>query len=305
MYKTRKQLKHDAKQALAGKWGLATPMALIIILANLTLSTQTDNGFGITILPIIGALISVLLTVGYYSFFLKLHCGQKDHTFFYDLFYGFKNHPGKAILLYLLITLYMLPGTLIYIVGISIFVFAIYASAGVSLEVMQTGMVSVNTTLLTAAFVVFLMLTILFIVYTFYIDSTYSLVYYLLLDYPDLSVTEIWKRSAQMMKGNRLRLIGLDLSFIPWIFLTVLSMGVGILWLMPYMYSTITAFYLDLVQNQTARNQATAVPNQPVSYVTPDQVSDTNMTHDCETTHPETHTTDSSNYSGIDQETFK
>lgn len=305
MYKTRSQLKQDAKRALAGKWGLATPMALIIIITNVTLSTNTGNGYTLTILPLIGAIIGLLLSVGYYSFFLKLHCGQKDKTVFYDLFYGFRCNSGKALLLYLLLTLYMLPGTFIYIIGISIFVFVIYASAGVSMELMMTGTVPVDIDLMLAVAVMVLVMTLLYIVYVVYIDTTYSLVYFLLLDYPDLSVTEIWKKSKQLMRGNRLRLIGLDLSFFPWIFLTALSMGVGLLWLMPYMYSTTTAFYLDLVQNQTVKKQTATVPNQPFSYEMPNQVSDTNMTHDCETAHPETQAKDVSDYSGIDQETFK
>ena len=42
MYKTRSQLKQNAKQALAGKWGTAVLMTLIISLVSTTFSFQTS-----------------------------------------------------------------------------------------------------------------------------------------------------------------------------------------------------------------------------------------------------------------------
>lgn len=305
MYKTRKQLKKAALKALSGKWGLATPMALIIFFVSVSLSYNGNSAFGVTILPICSTLLTVILNVGFYSFMLKLLCGQKDHANFQDLFYGFKCHPGKALLLYLLTMLYMLPGTLIYIIGICIFIFVIYASAGVSMDLMMTGTVPINTTLLLAVLLMVIVMTLLYLVYTLYIDSTYALVYFLLLDYPDLSVTDIWKRSSQLMKGNRLRYIGLQLSFLPWMLLCICSLGIGMLWITPYMNATTTAFYLDLVQNQPVRKQASATSNQYTAYGSSEPVSDMNLTHDCETAHPETQQKTGTDYSGIDPNTFK
>lgn len=305
MYKTRKQLKKTALNALSGKWGLATPMALVIFFVSVSLSYNGNSAFGVTFLPILSTLLTVILNVGFYSFMLKLLCGQKGHVNFQDLFYGFKSHPGKALLLYLLTMLYMLPGTLIYIIGICIFVFVIYASAGVSMELMMTGSVPVNYTLMLAVLVMVIVMTLLYMLYAFYIDSTYALVYFLLLDYPDLSVTEIWKRSAQLMKGNRLRYVGLQFSFLPWILLCLCSLGIGMLWVTPYMTATVSAFYLDLVQKQQTRKQTSAVPNESTVYASAEPISDSNMTHDCETAHPETQTKTGTDYSGIDPNTFK
>ncbi len=298
MYKTRKQLKKSALTALSGKWGLALPMSLIMFFVSVSLSYNTNNYFNITVMPIISSILNVILSVGFYSFLLKLLCGQKEHTTFYDLFYGFKCYPGKAILLSLLMTLYMLPGTLIYVIGIFIFTFVIYASAGVSMDLMMTGTVPPDMTLMLTVLIMVIILTLLFAVYAAFISSTYALIYFLLLDYPELSTTEIWKQSAQLMKGNRLRYIGLTLSFTPWFLLTLLSFGVGTLWLTPYVYATYTAFYLDLVQNQPAKKQ-------PTTNWTPDMPNDTNLTHNCEIAHPETQNQDGNNYRGIDQNTFK
>lgn len=199
----------------------------------------------------------------------------------------------------------MLPGTLIYIICICIFVFVIYASAGVSMELMMTGSVPVNYTLMLAVLIMVIVMTLLYTLYALYIDSTYAIVYFLLLDYPNLSVTEIWKRSAQLMKGNRLRYIGLQFSFFPWILLCLCSLGIGMLWITPYMTATISAFYLDLVQKQPLRKQASATPIQATTYNFTESISDTNLTHECETAHPETPAKNGSDYSGIDPNTFK
>ena len=299
MYKNRKQLKKSALNALSGKWGVAISMSLVMFFVSVSFSYNTTNSFNMTVMPIVISVLNVLLNVGFYSFLLKLLCGQKERTIFYDLFYGFKCYPGKAILLYLLTSLYMLPGTLIYVIGIFIFTFVIYASAGVSMDLMLTGTVPPDMTLMLAVLIMVIILTLLFTVYAAFISSTYALVYFLLLDYPELSATEIWKKSAQLMKGNRLRYIGLILSFIPWFLLNLLTFGFGTLWLNPYISAAQAVFYLDLVQNQPAKKQ-------PTTNWTPTPLpSDLNLTHDCETSHPETSTKNNNDYSGIDQNTFK
>ena len=70
MYKTHKQLKKDALNALSGKWGLATPMSLILFFVSVSLSYNTSNYFSATITPILSSLLNLLLSVGFYSFLL-------------------------------------------------------------------------------------------------------------------------------------------------------------------------------------------------------------------------------------------
>ena len=51
-----------------------------------------------------------------------------------------------------------------------------------------------------------------------------------------------------MMKGSKGRLFYIDLTFVPLMLLCVLTCGIGLLWLMPYMQATKANFYLDLVK---------------------------------------------------------
>ena len=56
--------------------------------------------------------------------------------------------------------------------------------------------------------------------------------------------------SMQMMKGNKWRLFCLQLSFIGWAILCVLTLGIGYLWLNPYMNAAIAAFYDEVSREE-------------------------------------------------------
>lgn len=78
------------------------------------------------------------------------------------------------------------------------------------------------------------------------LSYAYSMVPYLLRDYPELSAREALRTSSQMMKGHKWDLFVLDLSFIGWILLGIMTAGIGLLWVAPYMDTTHAAFYEDL-----------------------------------------------------------
>jgi len=79
---------------------------------------------------------------------------------------------------------------------------------------------------------------------------SYSMAFFILRDNPQISATEAITRSRKMMKGYKGKLFGLQLSFIGWGFLCILSLGIGFLWLLPYIYLSIANFYEELKQNQ-------------------------------------------------------
>lgn len=69
---------------------------------------------------------------------------------------------------------------------------------------------------------------------------------YILKDNPELSIMETLRLSRKMMEGHKMQLFKLQLSFLGWILLSVLTLGVGLLWLMPYMMTAMAAFYQDV-----------------------------------------------------------
>lgn len=72
----------------------------------------------------------------------------------------------------------------------------------------------------------------------------YRMIPYLLADHPDMTKEEAFKMSKQMMKGNKWRAFVLDLSFILWGMLGVITLGiVNVLWVDPYKQLTDAALY--------------------------------------------------------------
>ncbi len=88
--------------------------------------------------------------------------------------------------------------------------------------------------------------SLLFIIPGIVKSYSYAMTPYILLDRPELSATDAIKESEKMMNGHKMDLFILELSFIGWIFLSVLTCGALILYVEPYMMATKSAFYLEL-----------------------------------------------------------
>jgi uncharacterized membrane protein len=74
----------------------------------------------------------------------------------------------------------------------------------------------------------------------------YAMTPYILNDYPELSANQAINLSRKMMKGHKFDLFCLLLSFIGWSILSIFTIGIGTLWLYPYMYTSMAAFYQDV-----------------------------------------------------------
>lgn len=78
------------------------------------------------------------------------------------------------------------------------------------------------------------------------LSYAYAMVPYLLRDYPELGAREALRMSRELMKGHKWDLFVLQLTFLGWILLAILTCGIGLLWLRPYMYTAQGYFYQDL-----------------------------------------------------------
>jgi len=88
--------------------------------------------------------------------------------------------------------------------------------------------------------------TLLLIVPEIIKSYAYGMSYYILNDHPEMKVDEAINASIVMMKGYKMKLFLLDLSFIGWFFLGALSLGIGYLWIAPYYCVARVAFYENL-----------------------------------------------------------
>ena len=97
------------------------------------------------------------------------------------------------------------------------------------------------------------------------INLRYGFAFVILSEYPELSAVEALQKSASLMRGNKWKLFCLNFSFIGWILLSVLSCGIGFIWITPYMNVANIAFY-DEVANRKAAAEAEFPSLDPDDY---------------------------------------
>ena len=74
----------------------------------------------------------------------------------------------------------------------------------------------------------------------------YSMAFYIAKDHPEMGSYDCIMYSQKIMKGHKWQLFVLSLSFIGWWLLAMITLGIGYLWLMPYMYTAHAQFYEDV-----------------------------------------------------------
>jgi uncharacterized membrane protein len=81
----------------------------------------------------------------------------------------------------------------------------------------------------------------------------YSQTFFLLKDNPNYGPLVAIKESRKRMKGLKWKLFLLYLSFIGWGLLSLITFGIGLLWLVPYISNSLAAFYQELIfiQNES------------------------------------------------------
>ncbi len=75
---------------------------------------------------------------------------------------------------------------------------------------------------------------------------SYAMTPYILKDNPEMKNNAAIEESMRIMNGHKLELFLLDLSFIGWAILSILTCCIGFLWLVPYMNMARVNFYEDL-----------------------------------------------------------
>lgn len=92
--------------------------------------------------------------------------------------------------------------------------------------------------------------SLLFIIPGIIKSYAYKMSFYILRDNPDMEPNDARKESIKMMNGNKWRLFCLDFSFIGWLLLCILTLGILFFWVGPYMEVAHAEFYEDLKQKQ-------------------------------------------------------
>jgi uncharacterized membrane protein len=251
------ELRAKAREALQGKWGKAALLALCYGLITFVIN------FVIGLIPIIGSLITFVISLpisfGILVSFMKLK-RDEDITYTDFLNIGFSNF-GKIWGVFGNMVLKMIIPIVLVVIFLIIFTVGIGGSAA---SHMVTTYSSHSYAGMTAGFggvaIVGLIGYFVSLIYAVIKGYLYSLSYYVLYDNPDKSGKEIVEISESLMRGNRWRFFWLGLTFIGWSILCTFTLGIGLLWLMPYIMVSFVCFYEDLAGNSTSQKVETDNP---------------------------------------------
>ncbi|MFE4893399.1 DUF975 family protein [Peribacillus butanolivorans] len=211
------ELKREALLSLKGKWGVAVSLMLLLFLINV-------------ILPII---VEVIGSGGFTQWF-----AQEETPVWSDIF--------GTVLSIALIPL-TIATTWFYLNIVRKGnpdipeVFAIYKEGKTSFKI-------IGASILQGIFI--FLWSLLFIIPGIIKSLSYSQLFFLLKDHPQLTVLEAFSESKKRMKGLKWKYFLMHLSFIGWGILCIFTLGIGLLWLVPYAGTTMAAFYNELIVPQ-------------------------------------------------------
>lgn len=82
---------------------------------------------------------------------------------------------------------------------------------------------------------------------------SYSQTFFLLKDHPEYTINQAITESKIRMKGYKWKYFLMNLSFIGWAILCGVTLGIGYLWLIPYISTSAAIFYNELIAPQDHR----------------------------------------------------
>lgn len=235
---TSAELKARAKGQLLGKYGTVIPAVLAVEIIMLSISgvisfplnPQTIPGaIGSFIVECLMQLLGGIFIAGQTYLYLNISCGGNIRVS--DVFYGFTHHPDRAILIQLFQLLLMLASfvPLFAVLGLWMVIDSIYMLIPVAVTFCFGLIVSVIISLM------------------------YSQSYFVMLDFPDFTALQCLRFSRRIMKGSKARRFYLDMSFIPLYLLGLLTCCIGLLFVIPYVNTTYSNFYLELMSKRNGQ----------------------------------------------------
>lgn len=93
---------------------------------------------------------------------------------------------------------------------------------------------------------------------------SYAMTFYILADHPEMSAKDAIKTSQVMMDGHKMDLFVLELSFIGWYLLCVITFGIAALYVGPYVSASYAAFYEAIKDEKVAAAALEVVSEAPV-----------------------------------------
>lgn len=260
------ELKKRAKQTLKGKYGLCVGMIFIVYAVIMVIvmiymgimfaiefssfSYESDfsiNQIILSCITFIGYFIALSLTAGLLapgmtSAYLNLCKGKEAKLS--DLLYAFQNKPLKFIGIYFLSVLAGIACGIPYFVAFGV--------------AMLTDFIPVMAVLMILTYLFYIIGIVMVVLY-------FSQSIFIMIESKDKRVFSSIKESIRMMKGHKGSLFYLYISFFGMLVLGYCSMGIGFLWIFPYMQCALIHFYLEL-KKETGKTEPEVVNSYGADY---------------------------------------
>jgi len=237
-----------ARHQLKGKYGMAVALCFLYFAINLVISILDStvgqgSSIGSMVLSMLITVVTIALMAGSYYFCLNI-ARDRDYNIT-DLFVMFNPSGG-------------LRGLSALIVG-NIMCGIITLAPFIPFAVCLYYYIAVGNILFLAP-VPFLL--IIGIVLSTYFALTYYFLPLVILDHCNETIPAfaLMKACAGIVKGQKLRLFYMLVSFIGWIFVGIFTFGIGFLWIMPYIQTSVCVFYDDITAQPLSQQEAHHTP---------------------------------------------
>lgn len=238
----------QAQQVVFVYIGIITLSAALVTLINYCLGLQIDKSGGLSnmglrsmlstiqsVLPMLQNALAMCLQVGYAAAMMRV--SRRQYTSANTLKLGFDRFWLLLRTTLVQIFIYIAVSMLCFWLAAQIFMFTPMADQVTEIlaPILTNGTLPVDlllddaiyNQLVRAMIPMFGILCVLYLIIMTPIVYSFRMVNYIIVDKPSLRAGAILKESRQMMKGNRLRLLKLDLGLWWWYLLTVLIAVVG------------------------------------------------------------------------------
>lgn len=221
-----RELRAMARESLSGNWLLAA------LVTFLYLVLQQASG----IIPLVGWLVQLAiagpLALGYMAYMIGLI--RREPVEVGSLFSGFSDFLRGFGIYFVTTVLASLAAFAAAIPGGIMLVLAFQANGVDTFEAHPMFLPGLVVAIIPAVCV------------SVFMYLRYSLVYFIANDEPDRGAIATIRKSVEMMRGHKVKLLLLYLSFIGWFILGMMALFIGVFWSMAYMWAALAAFYEDL-----------------------------------------------------------
>lgn len=244
------QIRAEARNNLTGKWGKAALLTLVFGVIEYLIS------FLLNLIPMIGGLINLVitpvLTFGFLVSIIKLK--RNEEVGYIDFFKNGFNQFGKVWGVIGQTILKMLLPMIAIIISI---VLIAVGGAGTIISGESMGFLAILGVIL----------YIVSLIWAIVKGFSYVLAQYILYDNPDMDSKSIVEKSEELMQGHKWAWFWLPITFIGWFILSVFTLGIGMLWIAPYLQVALVIFYEDLAGNtiNTKTTEVQPEDNGPIS----------------------------------------